>query len=118
MSAAGEFILPKHQPREKPIQRVTAYLSILAPDKDWLVTIGLKKRSRSDAQNRYLHGVQALLGSTFRVTRERGTFVRSNLTPHVMAIVHPPRCCGSRTTRHARMRSGHSCASCARSRSS
>ena len=32
---------------------------------------------------------QALLGSTFRVTRERGTFVRSNLAPHVMATVHP-----------------------------
>jgi DNA polymerase len=32
---------------------------------------------------------QALLGSTFRVTRERGNFVRSNLAPHVMATVHP-----------------------------
>jgi uracil-DNA glycosylase len=32
---------------------------------------------------------QALLGSTFRVTRERGTFVRSNLAPRVMATVHP-----------------------------
>jgi DNA polymerase len=32
---------------------------------------------------------QALLGSTFRVTRERGRFVRSNLAPHVMATVHP-----------------------------
>jgi DNA polymerase len=32
---------------------------------------------------------QALLGSTFRVTRERGNFIRSNLAPHVMATVHP-----------------------------
>jgi uracil-DNA glycosylase family protein len=32
---------------------------------------------------------QALLGSTFRVTQERGNFVRSNLAPHVMATVHP-----------------------------
>jgi DNA polymerase len=32
---------------------------------------------------------QALLGTTFRVTRERGNFVRSNLAPHVMATVHP-----------------------------
>jgi DNA polymerase len=32
---------------------------------------------------------QALLGSTFRVTREHGNFVRSNLAPHVMTTVHP-----------------------------
>jgi uracil-DNA glycosylase family protein len=32
---------------------------------------------------------QALLGATFRVTQERGSFVRSNLAPHVMATVHP-----------------------------
>jgi uracil-DNA glycosylase family protein len=32
---------------------------------------------------------QALLGPTFRVTRERGNFIRSNLAPHVMATVHP-----------------------------
>ena len=32
---------------------------------------------------------QALLGPTFRVTRERGNFVRSNLAPYVMATVHP-----------------------------
>jgi DNA polymerase len=32
---------------------------------------------------------QALLGSSFRVSRERGNFVRSNLAPHVMATVHP-----------------------------
>lgn len=34
-------------------------------------------------------GAQALLGASFRVTRERGNFVRSNLAPHVMATVHP-----------------------------
>jgi uracil-DNA glycosylase family protein len=32
---------------------------------------------------------QALLGASFRVTQERGNFVRSNLAPHVMATVHP-----------------------------
>jgi uracil-DNA glycosylase len=32
---------------------------------------------------------QALLGSSFRVSQERGRFVRSNLAPHVMATVHP-----------------------------
>jgi uracil-DNA glycosylase len=32
---------------------------------------------------------QALLGASFRVTRERGRFVRSELAPHVMATVHP-----------------------------
>jgi DNA polymerase len=32
---------------------------------------------------------QALLGRTFRVTRQRGEFVSSDLAPHVMATVHP-----------------------------
>jgi DNA polymerase len=32
---------------------------------------------------------QALLGASFRVTRERGRFVTSDLAPHVMATVHP-----------------------------
>jgi len=32
---------------------------------------------------------QALLGASFRVTRERGNFVRTNLAPHVMVTVHP-----------------------------
>jgi len=32
---------------------------------------------------------QALLGRSFRVTQERGNFVRSSLAPHVMATVHP-----------------------------
>jgi uracil-DNA glycosylase len=32
---------------------------------------------------------QALLGASFRVTRERGNFVPSNLAPYVMATVHP-----------------------------
>jgi DNA polymerase len=32
---------------------------------------------------------QALLGPGFRVTRERGNFVRTNLAPYVMATVHP-----------------------------
>jgi DNA polymerase len=32
---------------------------------------------------------QALLGRSFRVTQERGHFVRSPLAPHVMATIHP-----------------------------
>jgi uracil-DNA glycosylase len=32
---------------------------------------------------------QALLGRTFRVTAQRGTFVESQIAPHVMATVHP-----------------------------
>jgi DNA polymerase len=32
---------------------------------------------------------QALLGSTFRVSQQRGTFVESGLAPLVMATVHP-----------------------------
>jgi uracil-DNA glycosylase family protein len=32
---------------------------------------------------------QALLGKSFRVTRHRGEFVRSDLAPYVMATVHP-----------------------------
>ncbi len=32
---------------------------------------------------------QALLGKDFRVTRDRGTFVSSDLAPHVMATMHP-----------------------------
>jgi len=32
---------------------------------------------------------QALLGSKFRVTRQRGEFIESTLAPYVMATVHP-----------------------------
>jgi uracil-DNA glycosylase len=32
---------------------------------------------------------QALLGSQFRVTKERGKFIESELAPYVMATVHP-----------------------------
>jgi len=32
---------------------------------------------------------QALLGRKFRVTRDRGTLIRSALAPHVMATTHP-----------------------------
>jgi uracil-DNA glycosylase len=32
---------------------------------------------------------QALLGPSFRVTRDRGTFVQSSLAPHVIATIHP-----------------------------
>jgi uracil-DNA glycosylase family protein len=32
---------------------------------------------------------QALLGRDFRVSRQRGVFVPSNLAPHVMATIHP-----------------------------
>jgi len=32
---------------------------------------------------------QALLGKSFRVTRDRGTVIRSELAPHVVATAHP-----------------------------
>ena len=32
---------------------------------------------------------QALLGKSFRVTKQRGEFVKSNLAPYVLATVHP-----------------------------
>jgi uracil-DNA glycosylase family protein len=32
---------------------------------------------------------KALLGNAFRVSRQRGEFVASNLAPHVLATVHP-----------------------------
>jgi uracil-DNA glycosylase family protein len=32
---------------------------------------------------------QALLGKSFRVTKQRGAFVKSNLAPYVLATVHP-----------------------------
>jgi DNA polymerase len=32
---------------------------------------------------------QALLGKDFRVTKQRGEFVKSNLAPYVLATVHP-----------------------------
>jgi DNA polymerase len=32
---------------------------------------------------------QALLGRSFRVTRDRGVFVDSDLAPHVIATIHP-----------------------------
>ncbi len=32
---------------------------------------------------------QALLGPQFRVTKQRGQFIKSNLAPYVMATVHP-----------------------------
>jgi uracil-DNA glycosylase len=32
---------------------------------------------------------QALLGKDFRVTKQRGVFVKSNLAPYVLATVHP-----------------------------
>jgi len=32
---------------------------------------------------------QALLGSQFRVTKQRGQFIESKLAPYIMATVHP-----------------------------
>ena len=32
---------------------------------------------------------QALLGRNFKVTKQRGEFVKSNLAPYVVATVHP-----------------------------
>ena len=48
---------------------------------------------------------QALLGRTFRVSKERGKFVRSPLAPHVLATVHPSAILRApdEATRHAEM---------------
>ena len=42
---------------------------------------------------------QAILGKSFRVTRERGKPVPSNLAPMVIATVHPSPCCACRIGR-------------------
>jgi len=48
---------------------------------------------------------QALLGRTFRVSKERGKFVPSPLAPHVLATVHPSAILRApdEATRHAEM---------------
>jgi uracil-DNA glycosylase len=45
---------------------------------------------------------QALLGRTFRVTQQRGTFVESPLAPLVIATVHPSSILRSRTDEERR----------------
>ena len=49
---------------------------------------------------------QALLGRQFRVSAERGRWVKSRLAPHVMATVHPSSILRAPDdeTRHAEMR--------------
>lgn len=49
---------------------------------------------------------QAILGKEFRVTRERGKFIRSPLAPYVMATVHPSSILRARDdeSRHEQMR--------------
>ena len=48
---------------------------------------------------------QALLGRRFRVTKQRGTWVESDLAPHVTATVHPSSILRRRTDeeRHVEM---------------
>jgi uracil-DNA glycosylase len=48
---------------------------------------------------------QALLGRSFRVTKERGTWVESDLAPHVTATIHPSAILRQRDdeSRHAEM---------------
>jgi uracil-DNA glycosylase family protein len=48
---------------------------------------------------------QALLGRQFRVTKQRGTWVESDLAPHVTATIHPSAILRQRTDeeRHAEM---------------
>ena len=55
---------------------------------------------------RSLTAAQALLGKSFRVSEERGTFVASPLAPLVMATVHPSSILRSRDdeTRRLEMR--------------
>jgi DNA polymerase len=49
---------------------------------------------------------QALLGKQFRVTKQRGTWVESDLAPHVTATIHPSSILRQRTDadRHAERR--------------
>jgi DNA polymerase len=50
---------------------------------------------------------QSLLGRQFRVTKERGTWVESELAPHVTATIHPSSILRQRTDedRHREMAS-------------
>ena len=46
---------------------------------------------------------QALLGRTFRVTKQRGTWVESDLAPHVTATIHPSAILRQRTDEERHM---------------
>jgi hypothetical protein len=51
------FALPKQMPREARIARLTGFLAQLSQQCAWEVTVRRVRRTRSQAQNRYLWGV-------------------------------------------------------------
>ncbi len=51
------FILRKDSDREREADRVRSFLVALPRDKAWRVEFHEHHRTRSDSQNRYLHGV-------------------------------------------------------------
>jgi hypothetical protein len=57
MTAESIFTLPKLLPRDGAIQRVAGFLSRLPLEKAWRVSVQEQRRTRSLAQNAYLHGV-------------------------------------------------------------
>ena len=57
MTAESIFTLPRMLPRERAIQNVSGFLARLPADKSWRVSVTEAKRTRTQAQNRYLWGV-------------------------------------------------------------
>jgi hypothetical protein len=53
----NQFVLPRLMPRDRLIQRITAFLSALPQDKAWQLTISVFRKTRSNRQNRALWGV-------------------------------------------------------------
>ena len=56
-TAESIFTLPKALPRDRAIERVAGFASLLPQDKAWRVTVAEQKRPRTQQQNRYLWGV-------------------------------------------------------------
>lgn len=79
MSATtGEFTLLKFKPRDSVINRVMAFIGTLAADKDWIITISLSKRTRSTAQNNYLHGV------AYKILSERTGYEKAEVEDYCL----------------------------------
>jgi hypothetical protein len=57
VTAESIFTLPKMLPRDRAIERVTGFLMRLPQDKAWRVSVREQRRTRTTAQNAYLHGV-------------------------------------------------------------
>jgi hypothetical protein len=52
-----DFTLPRAMRRDGMIQRIAAFLARLPEDKAWRISVEQAKSTRSNQQNRYLHGV-------------------------------------------------------------